>query len=141
MDIFGNNSFDEIVKEFFGNSSVREKNREQFIKGEDEDRVIDFVEDDEKVYLVFEFPGFDEKDIMIAVKGRELEISAQKLKRENVQDYLNQKLGQGLSIRKKLPDFVDSKKMSHTFRNGVLEVVFNKIKGGRESEFRKVRGN
>ncbi len=133
-------TFESIFDELLGRSPVKRKHKEQFIRNEDEDRIIDFLEDDERVYLIFELPGYDEKDISVVVKGKELEITAEKSNRENIQDYLHQKLKQGVSIRKRLPNFIDPKKISSTMRNGVLEIVFNKVKGGGDGQ-RKARIN
>ena len=127
MGFFDDDPFEGIMREFFGGSPVRSSR--QFIRGEEEDRNLDFVEDEKKVYLVFELPGFREEDVSIEVNGRDLEISAQKKNGESMQDYLNQKLRRGVVIKKKLPSMVDSKNFSHTMKNGVFEVVFNK-KGG-----------
>lgn len=132
MGFFQDDPFEDIVREFFGEAPARRgKRREQFIKGEDEDRSIDFVEDDKKIYLVFELPGYEEKDISIAVEGNGLEISAQKSNGEQIRDYLHQKLRNGMSIKKDLPNIVKGKKFSHTIRNGILEVVFDKSGGKR----------
>src|SRR3989344_6759771 len=120
--------FEDIIKEFFGQTNLsRRKNKEQFIRGEDEDRVIDFLEDDKKGYLIFELNGYEEKDVSVAVDGRELDINAMKSNEEGIQGYLHQKLRQGFSIKKKIPNFVNNKKFSSTMRNGVLEIVFEKI--------------
>lgn len=135
-----NDPFENIFDELFGRSQTKRKHQEQFIKDENEDRVIDFLEDDERVYLIFELPGYNERDISVIVKGRELEITAEKSNGENIQDYLHQKLKQGVSIRKRLPNFIDSKKISNTMRNGILEIVFNKVKGGKNGQ-RKARIN
>ena len=133
MGFFGEDDpFESVIKEFFGGSPLRRgRSREQFIRGEDEDRTIDFVEDEDYVYLGFELPGFSEKDVSVVVKGKELEISAKKSNGENIQDYLNQKLRQGFIIRKQLPNFVSPKNFKQTMRNGILEVVFNKTGGKR----------
>ena len=118
--------FDNIFRDFFGQQVGNRKRRETIIRGEEEDRVIDFIEDDEKVYLVFELPGFNEKDISVSVNNKQLEIKAKKREVENIQEYLMQKLHQGLMIQKTLPNFINSKKFSHTMRNGILEVAFSK---------------
>lgn len=146
MSFFDDNEdpFDSIVREFFGGSPMRRgRRREQFIRGEDEDRTIDFVEDENHVYLVFELPGFNEKDVSVIVKGKELEITAQKSNGENMQDYLHQKLRQGLFVKKQLPNFVSPKNFNHTIRNGILEIVFTKTnnKGVNKDERRKVKIN
>jgi len=135
-----NDPFEGIMREFFGGSPTT-RSRRQFIRGEEEDRNIDFVEDERKVYLIFELPGFREKDISLEIKGKDLEISAQKKNGESMQDYLGQKLRQGIVIKKKLPNIVNPKNSFHTIRNGILEIVFNKIKGGVKNESRKIRIN
>lgn len=124
-------SFESIVREFFGTGSFENgKRRSTIIEGEEEDRNIDFVEDDEHVYLVFEFSGYNEKDVFVVVKGNQLEIKTRKKEEicdiERVQPYLNQKLCQGIFIKKILPKFINSKKFKYTIKNGVLEVVFSK---------------
>lgn len=120
-----NDPFDSIMREFFGGSPIQREEK-QFIRGENEDRTIDFVEDGGYVYLVFELPGFNEKDISVILKGKELEVTAQKSTRENVQDYLHRKLRQGLHIKKRIPNFISPKKFKHTMRNGILEIMFSK---------------
>jgi HSP20 family molecular chaperone IbpA len=125
MGFFDDDPFDEIVREFFGGSPVR-KSKQQFIRGEEEDRIIDFVEDENKIYLVFELPGYHEKDVSVKANGKILEISAKKINGENIQDYLNQKLRHGLMIKKQLPNSANPKKFSYTMRNGILEVIFEK---------------
>jgi len=120
--------FEGIVRNFFGGGAPLRKSRREnvFIRGEEEDRNIDFVEDGNKFYLVFELPGFSEKDLLVTVKNRSLEIIAQKKVGEGIQEYLMEKLGQGISIRKELPGFINPKGFSYTMRNGILEVVFDK---------------
>jgi HSP20 family molecular chaperone IbpA len=119
--------FEGMLREFFGSSS-RGRKGNVFIKGEEEDRNIDFVESENKVYLIFELPGFSQNDVFISVKGNVLEIEARKNQTEGVQDYLNEKLRQGISIRKELPKSISSKNFSHTMKNGILEVVFSQAK-------------
>lgn len=126
MSIFDDDPFENILKDFFGRSPARERRKEAIISGEEEDRVIDFVEDNGEVYLVFEFPGYNEKDVLVVVKGRELEIRVRNISDEGMQDYLSEKLSSGVFFKKTLPDFINPKKFSHTVRNGILEVVFEK---------------
>ncbi len=125
MGFFDDDQFEDIVREFFGDFPVRRR-REQFINGEEEDRSTDYVEDDKKIYLVFELAGYEEGDVSIVVRGNELEINAQKLNGEEIRDYLHQKLRSGMSIKKELPRIINQKKFSHTMKNGILEVVFDK---------------
>lgn len=128
MSFFDNNDpFEDIVNEFFGRrNKVQEGHKDEVISGEEEDRSVDFVESDKKVYLIFEIPGYNEKDVIVAVNKKELQIVAKKLETGKSQVYLIPKLEKGISINKKLPDFINSKKFDHSVRNGVLEVTFEK---------------
>ena len=127
MNFFNNDPFEEIIKEVFSSNFRDTEDGETIIAGEEEDRVIDFVEDEDKVYLVFELPGYNEKDVVVAIKNRELEIKVQKLGKD-MQDYLVQKLGEGFIIKKTLPQFINSDKFSYTIKNGILEITLNKKK-------------
>lgn len=121
--------FDSIIREFFGGrQGVPRRQKETIIRGEEEDRNIDFIESDENIFLVFELPGYNEKDVIVMVKGKELEISARKNNKEEIQDYLTDKLRRGMVFRRDLPNSVNLKKFSHSMRNGVLEIVFEKRK-------------
>ncbi|MFZ5954910.1 MAG: Hsp20/alpha crystallin family protein [Nanoarchaeota archaeon] len=127
-DFFGEKDpFEDLIREFFGpRRGGRE--RETIIKGEEEDRIIDFIETGKHIFIVFELPGYDEKDISIDTKGKELMIKASKSEDGGVQEYLMSKLKHGILIKKILPPFVDAKKFSHTMKNGVLELKFEKKK-------------
>jgi len=122
-DFFGEDPFDSIIREFFGRTPRRNGT---FISGEEEDRNIDFIEGNDYVYFIFELPGYNEEDINISIKGRELQIRVRKKITENVQAYLSRKLSQEVSITKNIPNFISPKRYKHTMKNGVLEIVFNK---------------
>lgn len=124
---FFDDPFEDIIKEFFEGPRRRAR-REQFIRGEDEERIIDFIEDEKNIYLIFELPGYYEEDISIKVRDGMLEIKAEKKRGENIQDYLHQKLEAGVFIKKRLPSIVDVKKMDYKINNGVLEISFKKRK-------------
>lgn len=121
-----NDPFESIIKEFFGDRVRYNPQRNQVIKGEEEERFIDFVETDDYLYLVFELPGFEKKDINVDVKNNKIEVIAKKRDVETCQNYLCNKLKTGVKIVKKLPDFVNLKNYKKTFKNGVLEVQFLK---------------
>ena len=124
MSFFDDDPFESIFEEFF--SPGRRVNRKgQFIRSEEDERVSDFIESGNEIYLVFELPGYNEEYIMIMANKGELEIKVQK-KSEEVQSYLSQKLKQGLVMKRTLPKFVDTKKFSHTMKNGILEIKFKK---------------
>jgi HSP20 family molecular chaperone IbpA len=125
MSLFDDDHFEEIVNQFFGNGN-KQVRRRQIIKGEDDERNIDFIENKESVFLIFEFPGFNERDIVVNVNGIHLEIKVEKYNMEGIQTYLIEKLRGGVSINRELPSNVNSKKMNKTMRNGVLELRFDK---------------
>ena len=129
MGFFGDNDqFEDIIREFLGdsNSRIRRDDYEEIIGGEVEEGIIDFIEDENYIYLIFELPGYDEKDILISIKGRKLEIIAKKRNNVEVQNYLTQKLNTGFFIKKNLPSFIKTKNFKHTVKNGILELVFIK---------------
>ena len=120
--------FENIVREFLGGGTfrIRKGNYEEIIESEREERVVDFIEDESYVYLIFELPGYSEKDISISIKGRELEIIAKKRSIEGIPNYLIEKFKNGFFIKKNLPNFIKTKNFKHTVKNGVLEIVFIK---------------
>jgi len=126
MDWNNNDPFDSIVREFFGESPRRRRRHEEFTEGEEEDRVIDFIETDDALYLIFELPGYSNKDVTLALKDRRLEVQAHKQNAANAQEYLAQRLKQGIIIKKTLPGNVLVKSMKHTVKNGIIEVRFDK---------------
>ncbi len=128
MSLFDDDPFEEIVREFFGGDQRQINRQQDFIQGEEDERNIDFIEDNNHLYLIFELFGYNEKDIIINVKGQELEIIARKdnCDTEKIQDYLIKKLCNGIAIKKILPKFVSSKNFKYTIRNGILEVIFSK---------------
>ncbi|RZD30717.1 hypothetical protein CXT76_01850 [Candidatus Parvarchaeota archaeon] len=129
MSLFDNKDpFEEIVRELF-NGNQRQIDRSQdFIQSEEDERNIDFIEDNDYLYLIFELFGYNEKDVTVSVKGQELEIIAKKdnSEIEKVQDYLTKKLLNGIIIKKILPKFVNPKNFKQTMKNGILEVIFSK---------------
>ena len=128
MGFFDDDPFENIVEEFFGRHKPFGSKREQFIRGEGEERVIDFIETNDKVYLIFELPGYSEEDVTVELKGRHIEITAQKNNLENIKEYLAQKLSKGLRYKRTLPDFINPKKFDCTIKNGILEIIFQKTR-------------
>lgn len=126
MNFFNDDPFEDIVREFFGQEEGREKHPHEIIRGEEDERTIDFIETENKVFLVFEIPGYSKEDIILNVKKAEVEIIVKKKNLENVQDYLSQKLRHGIYFKKHLPNFVNHKKFNWTLKNGILEVSFDK---------------
>ncbi len=128
MNFFNDDPFEEIIQEFFGRNQRQINQSQNFIQSEEDERNIDFIEHNDYLYFVFELFGYNEKDIIVKVKGQELDILARKnnCEIEKVQDYLTKKLCNGIVIKKRLPKFVSSKNFKHTIRNGILEVTFSK---------------
>ncbi len=121
--------FEGIFREFLGSSRSRNparRRRASFTEGEEEDRTIDAIETDDSIFLIFEFSGYGEKDISVNVRERQLEINAKKQQIAGIQEYLLQRLQQGMIIKKTLPSGISVKSFKHTFKNGILEVCFKK---------------
>lgn len=125
FDNFNNDSFEEIIKEFLEPSS-RIKGNETIIQGEEEDRNIDFIEIKDKIYVIFELPGYNKKDVVLNIIKNDIEIKIQKKGNESIQNYLIGKLHEGIFFRRLLPKFVNTKKYNYSMKNGILEVVFEK---------------
>jgi HSP20 family molecular chaperone IbpA len=124
MNFFNDDPFESIVREFFGESPSTKRYRDKTLVSEEDERIIDYIEEDDKVFFVFELPGYSENDVSVSVDKGYVYVKAVKKDCENdgVQSYLSQKLCRGVSIRKKLPNFVKDKIVSQSMRNGVLEV-------------------
>jgi HSP20 family protein len=119
MGLFEDDSFDDFVKEFFGQQGVQRK-----VQTREDDRLVDFIDTDERLFLIVELPGFTKEEVNVTVRDKVLEIKAQKRELEGLPEYLAQRLMQGIKIRRTLPSTVNVKSMSYTFSNGILEVSF-----------------
>jgi len=136
MDFF-DDDFGDIIDDFLRDYS---RNRERFISGEDEERMIDLVEDKESVYLIFEMPGFNEEDISIKVNDKELRITAKKSNLSRIRGYLYQKLKEGYSIKKNLPETINANKIDYSVCNGIVEIKFKKkVHGGINGSSRRIK--
>ena len=118
-----NDPFDRLVREFFGG---RARSRDDVIQGEEDERSIDFIETKNYLILVFEMPGYTEKDVDVNVNGSNLKVSASRKSKETDDDYIASKLLHGIEFSKKLPSYVNPKKYNKTFKNGVLEIKFER---------------
>lgn len=128
MNPFSDDPFDSIVREFFGRDPFRQADSKsnKILSSEDDQRMIDYIEDEIYAYTIFELPGYDEKDITVSIKGHELSIKAKKKVEESVDNYIAQKLNRGITITKTLPKNLITKGYESHFRNGVLEICFKK---------------
>ena len=123
-----NDPFNEIINNFFGRRVVRQgRSQQRSADYSDEEDLSkgELIESKDKIHLIFDIPGFSEKDISISSKGDLMEIKAQKKSTEKIQDYLSSKLQAGLAIKRNIPEEA-SKKFTHTYKNGILEVIFEK---------------
>ena len=126
MSFFDDDPFDEIVREFFGGSRLPRRKKESFIQGENEERIIDVLDDKDCAYVIFELPGFEEKDVSIQIKGRTIEVNIKKRNVEEIKEYLAQKLAAGMHYTRILPEFINQKNFEYTLKNGILEIKFDK---------------
>lgn len=127
MSPFGDDFFDEIEKAFFGNSYSRPRTSSSgnVVQGEREERIIDYIEEEEEIYFVFELPGFREKDVNVLLKGNTLNVEVSKKDFSGVRPYLKEKLSQKISFSKEIPVKVE-KNFEKNFKNGILEVKFKR---------------
>jgi HSP20 family molecular chaperone IbpA len=123
MGFFGDDDpFDSIIKEFFQETTgPRTSSSRDVVKSEREERMVDYIEEDDKAYFVFELYGYSKKDISINISKGSIEIVAKKKELNGVQSYLAGKLEKGIRIRKNLPN-IKIKKYDWTFNNGILEI-------------------
>lgn len=127
MSFFDDDPFEDIVREFFrGSQEGQNSNGSSFISGEDEERKIDYSETSERIFLIFELPGYEDQDVKVEIKSGKIFVFASKKPLESTKPYLVQKLSQGLKIVKDVPESVKNKKHNFTFSNGILEVSFKK---------------
>lgn len=124
-DDFFNDPFEDLVNQMFGRGATRRARVMRRSSEEDEEgSELGFIETDTAVYCILELPGYTEDEVFVKVKGRELEIHAQKKKLGQVKEYLIPKLERGQIIQRTLPESASSKKYASTYRNGILEVRF-----------------
>ena len=124
MSFFDDDPFEDMMKDFFQRSSRQQSN--EVISGEQDERMIDFIETEKKIFLVFELAGYRKEDAKVNVSKNEIEIVVKRKVEESVPDYLAQKLNRGIQLKKPLPKFLNKKRYSWTFKNGVLEIQFIK---------------
>lgn len=121
FDDSGQDPFEDILNEFFGNRRVKTSSSGNVVRSEKEEREIDYIEEKENIYFVFELPGFDKRDVEVNLKGDNLNVLVEKKKIGEIKSYLKDKLGAGISFNKKIPVKI-KKEINWTFNNGILEV-------------------
>lgn len=125
MDLFDDDNFEDILNQFMGNSArVRKKSRSKI--REDEEQNTQFIEEDKYIYCIIELPGYQEEEVNLSIKEDILIISARAINNSNTQDYFSQKHKEGITLQQRIPSDIKTKNLKKTFRNGVLEVTFEK---------------
>ncbi|OQX88074.1 MAG: hypothetical protein B6D55_01470 [Candidatus Omnitrophica bacterium 4484_70.2] len=100
---------------------------------------VDVWEDKENVYVEADLPGFEQKDINLALRGNLLTISAEReeKKEEKKKGYLRCERFQGKFYRElELPKEVDASKIKATYKNGVLKMTLPKKEEEKEKEIK-----
>jgi HSP20 family molecular chaperone IbpA len=121
-----NDPFEDILNEFFGaRRGPRTSSHRRVVSSESEERVIDYIEERDHIYFVFEIPGFKKQDIEIKRKGDTIIVKVKKTNLENIKNYLKDKLSMGVEFQKTIPVRV-KKDYEWTFKNGILEVKFKR---------------
>lgn len=100
---------------------------------------LDVYEDENNIMVSADLPGMKAEDIDISVAGNTLSISGEKKKEEEKKGrnyYRLEKSYGSFSRRIELPSAVDSKKISATYKDGVLEITLPKVE---ETKPKKVK--
>lgn len=127
MSFFDDDPFEDIMRSFFGQSGNPTRDRtNEMIRGEQDERMIDFIETDKDAFVVFELPGYRKEDVHVDVTKSEIIVVAKRKVGESVASYLAQKLGTGIELTKPLPKSLYKRKYELNFSNGVLELRFKK---------------
>ena len=117
--------FEDIVSQFFGNHPGVRKSRVRRVRDEEEQNT-QFIEEDNKIYCITELPGYNEKEIQLEIRDNMLIVSARTINNSEKQSYLAQKHKEGITIQQIIPSKIKTKNFTKTFKNGVLEISFDK---------------
>jgi HSP20 family protein len=91
---------------------------------------LDIYEDENSIVVSADLPGMKADNIDVSVSGNMLSISGEKKKEEEKKGrsyYRLEKSSGSFSRRIELPSAVDSKKISASYKDGVLEVTLPKV--------------
>jgi HSP20 family protein len=95
---------------------------------------LNVYEQDDKLIVEAEMPGFDADDIDVSIERGMLTIRGEMEDEDQREDrnYLVREYRRGTFVRSvRLPDTVDTEKVQPEFENGVLRLVFPKAEGAR----------
>ena len=119
MGFFGNNDFDNLIENFFGNSSENFKKSPQGTKN----MPVNKIEFNKKIFFIFDFFSEDNLKVNIEEKQKTNEYDERIYGKNKVLTIFNssQKIAEYI-----LPEKLKIKTIEHTFNNGILEVSFEK---------------
>jgi HSP20 family protein len=95
---------------------------------------LNVYEQDDKLIVEAEMPGFDPDDIEVSIERGMLTVRGEMEDEDERQDrnYLVREYRRGTFVRSvRLPDTVDTEKVQAEFENGVLKLIFPKAEGAR----------
>jgi len=90
---------------------------------------VDIRDTEESIYLTFELPGLDKKDIKVSVADNVLTVTGERKteNEENANGYVRREIRSGSFSRSfTLPRTVNNNKVSADYRNGLLEIRLDK---------------
>ncbi len=91
----------------------------RFSLKEEREPLVDIITTDDEVKVIIEMPGVNKDDIRLTATEKSLTINAQSAERK-------------YSKKVELPEEVDPKSARSTYKNGILEVTFNKKESKQE---------
>ena len=117
------NEFDNMINNIFNDGWNIETYKTKDLPA------VDIVENDDKFVLKADFPGFEKKDIDLAVENDVLKISATHSKKENDITYtIRERQTKELERSFTLPESVIANKINAKFKNGMLVINIPKAK-------------
>lgn len=117
------NEIDRMFSDFFGNPPLRTDVDVEFSPR------VNIKENRDSIAMLFELPGMEKKDIKVTVKDGNLVVSGQREFRDESEDanFVRREIRTGRFSRSfTLPDSLDQGSVKADYKNGILEVKFNK---------------
>ncbi|MBK7143443.1 MAG: Hsp20/alpha crystallin family protein [bacterium] len=114
---------DRMVSDIFGFPHLRSEGEAEFHPR------VNIKESRDGIALLFELPGLDKKDIKVTVKDGDLIVSGQREFRAESEEanYIRSEIRTGRFSRSfTLPETLDQNSIKAEYKNGILEVKFNK---------------
>ncbi|AGK61097.1 heat shock protein Hsp20 [Archaeoglobus sulfaticallidus PM70-1] len=90
---------------------------------------VDVIDEDDRIRVVAELPGFDKKDIEVYVEDSDLVIRAERKEEEEEvrKNYIRKERRYGETYRRiAIPMEVEVDKITAKYNNGILEVILPK---------------